>query len=90
MAKRYLYLRKISGWLLRNILFALVVLKADCSRWSHPCALVVPKALKNINEVDVFGFLLLVAFLKASFHRLLAIKNPHCSCGLCDPVRIQT
>jgi len=33
MAKRYLYLRKISGWLLRNILFALVVPKALKCFW---------------------------------------------------------
>ena len=82
------------GWLLRNILFALVVLKAlrisSDFILAFPCALVVPKALKNSSGADVFGFLLLVAFLKASFHRLLATKNPHCSCGLCDPVRIQT
>ena len=84
----------VTGWLLSNIRFAVALLKAlrisSDFILSFPCALVVTKALKNINGVDVFGFLLLVAFLKASFHRLLATKNPHCSCGLCDPVRIQT
>ena len=85
MAKRYLYLRKISGWLLRNILFALVVLKADCSRWSHPCALVVPKALKNINEVDVFGFLSLVCLRKRAFDTASKQKTRTVRAGFVTP-----
>ena len=46
------------GWLLRNIL----------------CALVVPKALRSSS--CCLAFLLLVAFMKASFQRLLEIKKP--------------
>ena len=53
----------VTGWLLSNILFALVVPKAlrisSDFILAFPCALVVPKALKNINGVDVFGFLFL-------------------------------
>jgi hypothetical protein len=56
------------GWLLRNILFALVVPKAfrisSDFILAFPCALVVPKALKNINAVDVFGFYILVTASK--------------------------
>ena len=53
----------VTGWLLSNILFAVALLKAlrisSDFILAFPCALVVPKALKNINGVDVFAFLLL-------------------------------
>ena len=77
------------GWLLRNI----------PSYWAYPhadgCFATSPRI--GLTQIPLrtsasLMFLLLHSRrrFKASFSRLLKCKSPHCSCGLCDRVRIQT
>ena len=78
------------GWLLRNILFALVVLKVDCSLWSHPLRSCLTQSPLKTSAVLMFLLFCTYPQNQASLFRVYVQKSPHCSCGLCDPVRIQT
>ncbi len=79
----------VTGWLLSNILVAVALLKAlrisSDFILSFPCALVVPKALKNISGADVFGFLSLVCLRKRAFDTASKQKTRTARAGFVTP-----
>ena len=82
----------VTGWLLSNILVAVAVLKAlrisSDFILAFPCALAEPKALRSSS--CCLAFLLFASLEERALDVCSKQKSPHCSCGLCDPVRIQT